>query len=68
MARLRGRPLSAGRSEASEGTGLGLSIVLRIAEIHGGSLRAEKREGGGTVMSLSLPALPVDRKRAGPAA
>ncbi len=43
------------RSEASGGTGLGLSIALRIAEIHGGSLRAEKRQGGGTVMSLSLP-------------
>jgi signal transduction histidine kinase len=43
------------RSEASGGTGLGLSIALRIAELHGGSLRAEKRQGGGTVMSLSLP-------------
>ena len=49
------------RSEAGEGTGLGLSIVLRIAEIHGGSLRAEKREGGGTVMSLSLPAYRAPR-------
>ena len=51
------------RSEAVGGTGLGLSIALRIAEIHGGSLRAENREGGGTIISLSLP---VDVGAAGP--
>ena len=42
-------------SEARGGTGLGLSIALRIAEIHSGSLRAEKRDGGGTAISLKLP-------------
>ena len=53
------------RSEASGGTGLGLSIALRIAEIHGGSLRAERREGGGTAMVLSLP---IEGKTTGAAA
>lgn len=52
------------RSEAAEGTGLGLSLAQRIAEIHGGSLRAERRDGR-TVISLSLP---VEEKPAGPAA
>jgi signal transduction histidine kinase len=37
------------------GTGLGLAIVHRIAEAHGGSIRAANREGGGAVFSLTLP-------------
>ncbi len=37
------------------GTGLGLAIVHRIVEHHGGSIRLEAREGGGTAVCLRLP-------------
>lgn len=37
------------------GTGLGLAIVHRIAEAHGGHVRAGQREGGGASMGLTLP-------------
>ena len=37
------------------GTGLGLSIAQRIAVVHGGSIRARNREGGGLEMEIRLP-------------
>ncbi len=37
------------------GTGLGLSICRGIVEAHGGSIWAENRPGGGTVIRLMLP-------------
>lgn len=37
------------------GTGLGLSIAKGIIEAHGGSIRAENRLDGGTVIAFSLP-------------
>jgi len=37
------------------GTGLGLAIVHRIAEAHGGVVRADNREQGGAVFVLSVP-------------
>ncbi|MHB8834223.1 MAG: two-component system sensor histidine kinase NtrB [Candidatus Methylomirabilia bacterium] len=43
-----------------EGTGLGLAISLRLAEAHGGTLKAENRPGGGTRFVLSLPAAPAE--------
>jgi len=38
------------------GTGLGLSIAQRIAIVHGGSIHARNREGGGLEMEILLPA------------
>jgi signal transduction histidine kinase len=38
------------------GTGLGLFIARAIAERHGGSLVARRREGGGSIFRLELPA------------
>jgi two-component system sensor histidine kinase KdpD len=37
------------------GTGLGLTICKGIVEAHGGQIKATNREGGGTVLSLTLP-------------
>ncbi|AJQ25828.1 sensor histidine kinase [Pelosinus fermentans] len=37
------------------GTGLGLSICKGIIEAHGGTIQAENRPGGGTVMTFILP-------------
>ncbi|HEU4656200.1 MAG TPA: HAMP domain-containing sensor histidine kinase [Capillimicrobium sp.] len=38
------------------GSGLGLAIVRQVAEAHGGSVRAEPAAGGGTRVSLRVPA------------
>jgi len=45
------------RSRAARGmpgSGLGLAIVKQVAESHGGSVVAERPEGGGTLMRLRL--------------
>jgi two-component system, OmpR family, sensor histidine kinase MprB len=36
------------------GSGLGLAIVRQVAEAHGGTVTAERAEGGGTRISLRL--------------
>jgi two-component system sensor histidine kinase MprB len=36
------------------GSGLGLAIVRQVAEAHGGTVTAERAEGGGTLMTLKL--------------
>ncbi|HJW11704.1 MAG TPA: ATP-binding protein [Albitalea sp.] len=45
-----------GHAEKSGGVGLGLSLVKQIAERHGGSVRCEAREGGGSCFVITLPA------------
>ena len=37
------------------GSGLGLAIVRQVAEAHGGTVVAERANGGGTLMRLRLP-------------
>src|SRR5262249_30524813 len=44
------------RSRARGGAGLGLSIVAAVAATHGGRAAARVREGGGLVVTVSLPA------------
>ena len=39
----------------AKGTGLGLAVAKKIAEEHGGSIRAENRSGGGAIFTLRLP-------------
>jgi signal transduction histidine kinase len=48
-----------GHAEQAGGVGLGLSLVKQIAERHGGSVRCEGREGGGSSFVLSLPLAPA---------
>ncbi|SEF34877.1 ATP-binding protein [Variovorax sp. NFACC27] len=43
-------------SESVRGTGLGLAIARRSMLLHGGSVEATLREGGGLVVTLTLPA------------
>jgi signal transduction histidine kinase len=55
-----GNPFVQVRSSAGashEGTGLGLALVRALAEIHGGDMAIESRLGGGTTVTVSIPAL-----------
>jgi signal transduction histidine kinase len=45
-----------GHAEREGGVGLGLALVKQIAERHGGSVRCEARDGGGSCFVLALPA------------
>jgi signal transduction histidine kinase len=47
-----------GHAEREGGVGLGLSLVRQIAQRHGGGVRCEAREGGGSCFVLSLPGAP----------
>jgi two-component system sensor histidine kinase MprB len=40
------------------GSGLGLAIVRQTAETHGGTVTAERGDGGGSLFTLRLPSLP----------
>jgi signal transduction histidine kinase len=44
-----------GHAEHAGGVGLGLSLVRQIARSHGGDVRCEAREGGGSSFVISLP-------------
>jgi two-component system sensor histidine kinase CpxA len=43
------------RGRSSGGVGLGLSIAERAVRLHGGSVQARNREGGGLVVEIRLP-------------
>jgi two-component system sensor kinase FixL len=44
----------------ARGTGLGLSTAKRLVEAHGGSINVESPPGGGTIVTLQLPAKPAE--------
>jgi len=46
--------------EEYPGTGIGLAVCKKIVERHGGTIRVEPGEGGGSVFLFSLPKLPPD--------
>ena len=49
------------RSSEQSGTGLGLSIVKHIAQLHGGSVKAQSELGKGTTISVLLPVAAPER-------
>ena len=44
------------RTRDPGGTGLGLAIVRHLIGLHGGTVSAARRDGGGTVVTVTLPA------------
>jgi len=42
------------------GVGLGLAVCRKLAKAQGGTIRAERRPGGGTIFLLALPLWPRD--------
>ena len=43
-------------SSKARGTGIGLAVCEEIVDLHGGSLTLENAPGGGTLVTVSLPA------------
>jgi two-component system, NtrC family, sensor kinase len=56
---LRGRLFDPFFTTKKHGTGLGLAVTRQIVEAHGGDLRYEPREGGGSRFILSLRIRPA---------
>jgi signal transduction histidine kinase len=54
----------AAERNATPGSGLGLSLVRHVVHAHGGRVRVEGREAGGTAVVLELPAAVTVEKRA----
>ncbi|MDQ7908986.1 HAMP domain-containing sensor histidine kinase [Phytohabitans sp. ZYX-F-186] len=50
--------LDGDRLGSAPGAGLGLSIVRAVARAHGGEATARPRDGGGLVVTVTLPAAP----------
>lgn len=44
-----------GDRTSREGSGLGLAIVASIAAVHGGTVTARPRDGGGLSVTFSMP-------------
>jgi len=55
------------RSRGYRGSGLGLAISKAFVEAHGGTIRAERAEGGGTIMEVWLPLVAEDQMHDPPA-
>ena len=45
----------AGSAESGRGSGLGLALVRQIARHHGGEVRCEGAQGGGSRFVVALP-------------
>lgn len=43
-------------SSKTRGTGIGLAVCDEIVDLHGGSLTLENAQGGGTLVTVRLPA------------
>ncbi|HAV78526.1 MAG TPA: hypothetical protein DCX53_14350 [Anaerolineae bacterium] len=47
--------LDSSLARQQEGTGLGLALILKLAELHGGSIRVESDVGKGSRFTVTLP-------------
>jgi signal transduction histidine kinase len=55
------------REAGAGGTGLGLAIAARVVRLHGGSISARNRDGGGLEVTIRLPLARWSRGRPPPA-